>query len=412
MTAAHKIAGVEYSADIEDRITLTELKEKIKLYHSFVDNKKITLRQKISDDHLEELVKTGNLYEKEPDEEGRCLAERLLEDITQYENKTGNRIKYNDLAKYGWHKTRLEWEAAVAGAEIYADRLAEKEIDMNDFQIYCKWLERNKEKHGILTKSEYNVLTERIRRGDYTARKELADHYLRMVVSVAKKHPASRSLMDLMEMISVGNLAIQKIVDAFNPDKQASFSTYSYKSLWRLYSYKMDEYKRGIRLPNGIIKYLRPLYNFVNFYFANKGEMPSEKAIIEQFPSWINDDKLREKILRGDTLKNLIHAYDISTAPALLSEHNDDGVPAAHIEAFEARERKEKIQKVSDFLLSRVKPRYRNILKLRFGIPPPPRTLAEVGEILHITREAVRQSEKKAKEELKMYRYILGDLLE
>jgi len=55
----------------------------------------------------------------------------------------------------------------------------------------------------------------------------------------------------------------------------------------------------------------------------------------------------------------------------------------------------------SEELLSQLPPREQQILRLRFGIDEEPKTLEEIGGMLGITRERVRQIEKQAKDRLR-----------
>ncbi len=76
-----------------------------------------------------------------------------------------------------------------------------------------------------LTQDEERALTERLASGDETAKRELVEHNLKLVVHIAKRF--ANTDIDIDDLISIGTIGLIKAIDKFDPKKQVRLATFA-----------------------------------------------------------------------------------------------------------------------------------------------------------------------------------------
>ena len=266
----------------------------------------------------------------------------------------------------------------------------------NTFRNYLKEIG----KYPLLTKEQEIELAYAYRNGDMAAREKLINSNLRLVISIAKNYQNNH--LSIMDLVGEGNIGLITAVEKFNPDLGYRFSTCATPWIKQAISKSITDKGRNIRIPAHIYQLLAK-YRRAMAELEVDGHHPTDEEIARKLN--IEADKVVE-------LKGWMHdTVSLETPLGNDSEETvGDMVADNHMEGpMEYAERNlmhKKIMKV----ISTLKPRTQQIIKLRFGLAESgdaemykhEHTLEEVGVIVGITRERVRQIEKQALAEMKL----------
>jgi RNA polymerase sigma factor (sigma-70 family) len=243
-----------------------------------------------------------------------------------------------------------------------------------------------------LTPSERATARRAVRNGE-AATEQFVCANLRLVVSIAKRYQASSGL-DLLDLVQEGNLGLLHAVEKFDWRKGFKFSTYA--TWWIRQAIQRGIANTGatIRLPVHADDRRKQISRTAAQLYGELGRRPTNAEIAEALG--INESEVEEarraasvvasldEPLSDDSdadLADLVADPDAVVEDAAMSATLGDGV-ARLLQALDERERR--------------------ILWLRFGLDRgEPRTLDEVGELFALTRERIRQIEKRALSKLR-----------
>ena len=249
------------------------------------------------------------------------------------------------------------------------------------------------QKYELLTKEEEYELLRKIREDkDEDARHLLILSNLRLVISVAKKSMGNGLL--LIDLISEGNIGLIKAINKFDYEKGHRFSTYAV--WWIKQSIKKAVINKGrdIRMPSYKYEQLSKVNRTIMEYISEFGETPTTKYIADK-----TELKESKVVLLLNEFQDILSLNETIGDNIFLED-----VIGASDNIEEKIIKEDQLAEMRDLLDNILSDREKEILELRYGLYDNKiHTLKEIGDMLSITRERVRQIEKKAITKLKLH---------
>jgi RNA polymerase primary sigma factor len=244
----------------------------------------------------------------------------------------------------------------------------------------------------LLTPAEERELARRKDEGDEEAKRRLIECNLRLVMSITRHY--TRAGVPLLDLIQEGNLGLIRAVEKFDYTLGYKLSTYATWWIRQAISRALAEQGRTIRLPVHVADQVRRVTRARRTLGQKLNRDPSVDEIAEE--AGIAPEKVM-------SLLELVQEHvsldtPIGDGESVISDVIEDENAIAPEAVNADRSRSDELASA----MLHLNPRQQRVLAERFGLRDGrPKTLEEVGTILGITRERVRQLETRALRELR-----------
>ena len=245
-------------------------------------------------------------------------------------------------------------------------------------------------RYPLLTQEDEVRLGRLVQQGDVKARNSMITSNLRLVIKVARDYRTRG--VPMLDLIEEGNLGLIHAVNKFDPERGFRFSTYATWWIRQGIEHAVMNQSRLVRLPFHVIKDLNQVLK-VKKQLQEKahGQAVAVKDIAKELD--IDEDKVRSMLIvaEGISISDLnVKNKDSEKNVSLLDLLADEKTPTLE-EQFGNTE----IEKLLRSWIDSLNERQKIIVIHRFGINDNDiKTLEEIGEMLHLTRERVRQLQK------------------
>ena len=287
--------------------------------------------------------------------------------------------------------SEIEHEVEKFGAGENMERILEQEgLAIDDpVRLYLKEIG----KVPLLTTEREKVLAERMMAGDETAKTELVEANLRLVVSIAKRYVGRG--MFFLDLIQEGNLGLMKAVDKFDYTKGYKFSTYATWWIRQAITRSIADQARTIRIPVHMIETINKLNRVSRQMLQENGREATPEELSKKMG--IPEDKIRKVMKISKEPMSMETPIGDDDDSHLGDFIEDESLPLPSDVATS-----ESLKAVTEQVLSALSPREAKVLRMRFGIGMnTDHTLEEVGRQFDVTRERIRQIEAKALRKLR-----------
>ncbi len=263
-------------------------------------------------------------------------------------------------------------------------------LEAGSLGLYLK----NLRDYPLLSAEEEISLAREIARGNQAARERMILSNLRLVVLIAKRY-VGRGL-GFSDLIEEGNIGLMKAVDRFDPEKGFRFSTYA--SWWIRQAIERAAINQGhlIRLPVHMMEKVNQYLSQVEQMVAEGRPPDPEEAARKARLSVSEFEGLHQVLRAAVSLDAPIGERDENSLKDILEDRGADS-------PLDVVEKKESVQGIAA-AFGVLKPKERQVIALRFGLEGgDTMTLEEIGKILGVTRERVRQIEAVALSKMRAY---------
>ena len=230
-------------------------------------------------------------------------------------------------------------------------------------------------------------LAGRIRNGDRAALEELVRSNLRFVVSVAKQY--QNQGLSLPDLINEGNLGLIKAAEKFAETRGFKFISYAVWWIRQSILQALAEQSRIVRLPLNQVGSMNKINKALQRFEQEHERRPSAEELAEALDMPV--DKIAETLKMSGRHVSVdapfVEGEDNSLIDVMVNEDSPNADRGLINESLSTE-----ISRA----LATLTPREADILRKFFGIGTPEKTLEEIGDELHLTRERVRQIKEKA----------------
>jgi len=231
-------------------------------------------------------------------------------------------------------------------------------------------------------------LSERIRNGDMVARDELVQANLRFVIDVAKNY--QNRGMSLADLISAGNVGLLTAADRFDGAKGYKFISYAVWWIKQSILQSIAEHARTVRLPLNKLSLLKDISRISRKLGQGREQEPQIEEIAEELD--MAPDEVLDALLSARTVRSLDETFEEDDERSLMNVLSDQTqeTPDADVLRKSANTQLEEI-------LSGLDERELRIIRLYFGLDGNEAlTLEQIGGLMGLTRERVRQLKERA----------------
>ncbi len=242
-------------------------------------------------------------------------------------------------------------------------------------------------RHPLLTAAQEVELSKRVERGDMSAKQQMIQSNLRLVVSIAKNY--RNQGLPFLDLIQEGTLGLIRAVEKFDWRRGYKFSTYATWWIRQAVARALADKARTIRMPVHIVERLQKMNKAERLLWTQLGREPTLAEIAEEANLPLEQAlEVRAAARASTSLDQPVGEHE----DAVFGDFVANDGPATEDEV-EASLRNQALVRA----LGALTQRERAVILLRYGLGGgEPKTLEEIGRVLGFTRERVRQIEMQA----------------
>jgi RNA polymerase primary sigma factor len=270
-------------------------------------------------------------------------------------------------------------DGGVAPKKPEIDLTVEPSLD--SLRLYLRSIGRV----DLLTADQEVTLARRIERGDMSAKQQMIEANLRLVVSIAKGY-LGRGL-SFLDLIQEGSLGLIRAVEKFDYRRGYKFSTYATWWIRQAVTRAIADKARTIRIPVHMVEKLNKVVHVERQLVQEFGREPTPEEIALELQWTAREVK---DILRIAQLPVSLEKPIGEEEDSELGDFVEDDTAESPFEQASENLRRENVRRALDAL----PPREREVIEMRYGLRgQKARTLEEVGRAFGVTRERIRQIE-------------------
>ncbi|MBN1224856.1 MAG: RNA polymerase sigma factor RpoD/SigA [Candidatus Aminicenantes bacterium] len=246
-------------------------------------------------------------------------------------------------------------------------------------------------KFPLLTPGEEKELGSLIASGDKEALTRLTESNLRFVVSYVKKYRGMG--LSLLDLINEGNLGLIEAAKRFDPDKNVKFISYAVWWIRQAVIHALSRYSRIYHLPQKLSDQISEMKRVRSKMKKELNREPDRQELAKRMKTSVETiEDLELLSSRNISLSDKYYDDDVEVGDRI----SDSISPSVEYQIV-----KNSIQEQIRNMLNELDAKEALVLKLRFGLlGDRTHTLQEIGDKLNLTRERIRQIEKKAMRKL------------
>lgn len=246
-------------------------------------------------------------------------------------------------------------------------------------------------KYPSLSYKETMALVKKIQRGDMDAREYMVNCNLKFAFMIAKKY--ARTGLPLLDLVQQANIGLMDAVDKYNPNRETKFTSYAVFWIKHSILFYIKDNIRMVKTPACVFSDLSKIAKARQAYFSELYKYPTDAELAT---------------LTGLTIARVKYLKDMDFDIISTEDQPDENMPGTYKEILSATEEEDpskemylsecRIQ-IKGFLLN-LPERERLVIELRFGLSDDGSTqiksLSEIGNLLGLSKERVRQIEERA----------------